>query len=65
MNFFDKDFKEQLSKLNKDEPVYVYCKSGGRSGKAKKQMEKMGFTMIYNLIGGINSWNANGQKILE
>lgn len=61
MNFFDADFNDQLKKLDKNSPVYVYCKSGGRSGKASKQMKKMGFTSVYNLVGGIGAWDAAGK----
>jgi rhodanese-related sulfurtransferase len=63
INFFDKDFNQQITSLDKTKPIYVYCKSGGRSGKAAKQLEKMGFTTIYNLLGGITAWNAAGKKI--
>jgi rhodanese-related sulfurtransferase len=42
----------------------VYCKSGGRSGKAAKQLEKKGFT-VYNLIGGISAWKAAGKTIVK
>ncbi len=62
MNFFEKDFNAQLEKLDKTKPVYVYCKAGGRSGKATKQMKKMGFTTVYNLIGGIGAWDAAGKE---
>ncbi|MEJ6735779.1 MAG: rhodanese-like domain-containing protein [Flavobacteriales bacterium] len=62
MNFFDNDFNTQLEKLDKNKPVYVYCKSGGRSGKATKQMKEMGFTAVYNLIGGIGAWDAAGKE---
>ena len=65
MNFFDKDFNTQLEKLDKTKPVYVYCKSGGRSGKAAKQMEKMGFTTVYNLVGGITAWSAAGKETVK
>tara|TARA_B110000459_G_scaffold173201_1_gene195217 strand:- start:107 stop:547 length:441 start_codon:yes stop_codon:yes gene_type:complete len=62
MNFFDNDFNTQLEKLDKNKPVYVYCKSAGRSGKATKQMKEMGFTAVYNLIGGIGAWDAAGKE---
>ena len=65
MNFFGNDFKEQLVKLDKSKPVYVYCKSGGRSGKAKKEMKKMGFTAVYNLNGGIGAWSGAGNEIVK
>lgn len=65
MNFYDGNFKNQLAKLDKTKPVYVYCKSGGRSGKAAKQMEKMGFTTVYNLIGGMGAWNEDGKEVVK
>ena len=65
MNFFDKDFNSQLEKLDKTKPVYVYCKSGGRSGKAAKQLEKMGITSVYNLLGGMIAWEGAGKESLK
>src|SRR3954470_19472475 len=45
---------EQVDKFNKDIPVIVHCKMGGRSAKAIRELEeKFGFTNLYNLMGGI------------
>ena len=65
MNFYDANFQEQLKKLDKTKPVYVYCKSGGRSGKAADQMQKMGFTSVYNLLGGMGAWNSAGKEVVK
>lgn len=59
INLYDKDFAEQLKKLDKKVPVMVYCKVGGRSGKAAKMLQEMGFTSVYDLEGGIMSWEKN------
>lgn len=48
---------QQMEKLDKEKPVYIYCRSGGRSGKAAKQLADEGFTEIYDLDGGILEWN--------
>ena len=56
MNYFDKDFKDQVGKLDKAKPVYVYCHSGGRSSKAMNIMKSQGFKTIYNLTGGYSAW---------
>ncbi len=56
INFYDADFNEQLNQLDKTKPVYIYCKSGGRSGQAKSILEDKGFTQVYNLIGGYKGW---------
>jgi len=58
MNYFDKDFKDQLGKLEKAKPVYVYCHSGGRSSKAMSIMKSQGFTAVYNLTGGYAGWKT-------
>ena len=64
INFFEANFSEQLNNLDKTKPVYVYCKSGGRSGKASNQLRNKGFT-VYNLIGGISAWKAEGKTIVK
>ena len=55
-DFYGEDFKENLKSLNKEEPVYIYCHSGGRSLKAANIMKKMGFKKVYNLENGYSSW---------
>lgn len=42
----------------KDEEIVVHCKTGGRSGQAKKYLESQGFTNVRNLIGGIEGYLA-------
>ncbi|MDT0293335.1 rhodanese-like domain-containing protein [Mesonia ostreae] len=48
----NESFTTQFEKLDKEEPVYIYCRSGNRSGKAAKQLKQMGFKEIYDLDGG-------------
>lgn len=57
-HIYDKDFKEQVSYLDKEKPVYVYCKSGGRSHEAAEQLKAMGFKKVYDLQGGISEWKG-------
>jgi len=40
----------------KDAPVVVYCHHGMRSARAAAILERMGFTDVYNLSGGIERW---------
>ena len=44
--------------LNKDEPVYIFCRSGNRSQKARQIMLEHGFTQVYDLDGGYNAWTS-------
>ena len=58
VNFFDtKKFVSSFNKLNKEEPVYLYCRSGKRSLKAAKRLDSLGFKKIYDLKGGYLDWN--------
>ena len=65
MNYYDDDFKQQLSVLDKNQKVYVYCKKGGRSANAAELLSEMGFTEIYDLEGGIDNWKDKGLKTVK
>jgi rhodanese-related sulfurtransferase len=43
----------------KDEEVYLYCRSGNRSGQAALILETMGFTNVTNVVGGMLAWQDN------
>ncbi|MFK7811587.1 MAG: rhodanese-like domain-containing protein [Maribacter sp.] len=51
------NFKNAFEKMNKEQPVYLYCRSGARSQKAARKLVEMGFLKIYDLKGGYSSWN--------
>ena len=38
--------------LDKDKNIVVYCSSGGRSKKAQKTLNKLGYQNVYNLYEG-------------
>ena len=44
---------EKLS--DKEQAIIVYCSSGIRSKKAQKILEKMGYSNVYNLYGGLDN----------
>lgn len=45
----------QLDKIQKyrDQEIVVHCRSGARSGNAKKFLETKGYKKVRNLLGGI------------
>lgn len=56
-NWNDKtEFMRRISAMDKNEPVYIYCLSGGRSAAAKKALEEEGFAKVVELKGGITAW---------
>jgi rhodanese-related sulfurtransferase len=56
IDFNGDDFESEISKLDKDTPVYVYCHGGGRSGNAMNMMKDLGFSEVYNLVDGYGNW---------
>lgn len=58
-------FEAQLAKLDKNAPIYVYCKGGGRSAEAVKQMQAMGFHDIVELKGGLLSWEQQNLPLAQ
>jgi len=50
---------EKITDLTKDKnaTIYVYCRSGNRSGKAKKILDQLGYTNVIN-AGGIGEAQA-------
>ncbi|MFV8353536.1 thioredoxin domain-containing protein [Flavobacterium sp. XS2P14] len=60
INWLGSTFISDVEKMDKSVPVFVYCKSGGRSQKAAEKLNKLGFTTIYQLEGGILKWEAAG-----
>ncbi len=65
LNFFEAGFDAQLDKLDKEQPVFVYCKAGGRSGKTAEKLKAKGFTQVYDLQGGITAWIAAERPVAE
>ncbi len=65
IDYYNADFMEKMSKLDKNKDLYIYCRSGNRSGTASKKLGSMGFPKVYDLAGGIIQWNRNNMKIVK
>lgn len=65
IDFKNKSFLDQISKLNKNKPIFIYCRSGRRSSLASKEMIKLGFQEVYDLEGGIVNWIKNQHEIVK
>ena len=46
---------------NKDQKIFVYCRSGQRSRDAARKLSALGYTNVVN-IGGIMSWKGKIEK---
>jgi rhodanese-related sulfurtransferase len=55
-------FAERAADLEKlkGKPVIVCCETGIRSGRAVRDLKKLGFDRVVNLDGGIAAWRKDG-----
>ena len=60
VNWMNPDFVANSAKYDKSKPIFVYCKSGGRSHKAAEKLAELGFTNVIEMEGGILKWDAAG-----
>jgi thioredoxin len=58
INWNSNEFKTEISKIDKNKPVFIYCLSGGRSSAAASHMLADGFKEIYELQGGMLKWRS-------
>ena len=59
LNIYDaSSFMSKIQSLNKENNFYIYCKSGARSSQACQIMSQLGFSNVYNLLGGITDWEG-------
>lgn len=65
IDVYNPNFKNEISKLDKTKELYIYCRSGNRTGKISKQLEALGFIKVYDLKGGINNWKKNNLELIK
>lgn len=51
------DLPARVSELDKNRPVVLLCRSGGRSGQAAEFLSASGFGDVTNLTGGMLGYN--------
>lgn len=56
IDFRSSDFAKKMAKLDKSQPLFIYCLSGGRSASASRKLTNMGFNEVYDMKGGIMAW---------
>ena len=57
--------KADVKDIPRDAKVIVYCSVGYRSERIGEKLQKMGFTDVNNLYGGIFDWKNKGHEVLN
>ena len=65
VDFYGPNFISEMEALGKNKPLYLYCRSGGRSAKALDMLKAAGFTRVHHLEGGFLAWKASGKPSVQ
>lgn len=63
VDILEDGFAAKLGSMDKSKPILVHCQAGGRSTRSLPTLEKLGFTEIYHLDGGMEGWEKAGQPL--
>jgi len=58
VDFSSNDFEHVIDAMDKNGKYILYCKSGGRSGKALKVLNEKGFKNVKEMNAGYDAWSA-------
>jgi rhodanese-related sulfurtransferase len=53
----------RVAELPDDDPLYVVCRSGGRSARVVAYLAGQGYPAV-NVDGGMQSWAAQGRELV-
>lgn len=52
------ELDNKLNELNKDDEIYVVCRTGNRSDLAAQKLTNNGFANVTNVVPGMSQWNG-------
>ena len=58
------DYLDRLP-ADKDQAIYLYCRSGSMGHTAAQTLADLGYTQVYNLEGGYIAWRAAALPFVE
>jgi len=59
----ERDIEERVPELNT--PIVLYCGGGYRSALAADNLQKMGYTNVLSMDGGIRGWREKGLALTK
>ncbi|MGG3470482.1 sulfurtransferase TusA family protein [Neobacillus pocheonensis] len=57
------ELEDRLNELNKQDEIYVVCRTGNRSDLAAQKLTENGFTNVFNVVPGMSQWTGRTSGI--
>ena len=59
------ELEERLSELNKEDEIFVVCRTGNRSDLAAQKLAEQGFNQVFNVVPGMSGWTGKTDSLAE
>lgn len=50
---------------DRDAPIILYCRSGRMSEEASRALVDLGYTQLWDVLGGMIAWESSGRELLN
>ncbi|MED3623526.1 hypothetical protein G4Z05_15310 [Bacillus thermocopriae] len=57
------ELEARLSELNKEDKIYVVCRTGNRSDLAAQKLAEKGFVDVINVVPGMSAWTGKTDSL--
>lgn len=57
------ELDDHVEHLNKNDEIYIVCRTGNRSDLAARKLTELGFKEVYNVIPGMSQWTGKTEGI--
>ena len=57
------ELESRLNELNKEDAIFVVCRTGNRSDFASQKLAENGFTNVMNVVPGMSQWTGETKSI--
>lgn len=57
------ELESRMTELNKDNEIYIICRTGNRSDLAAQLLVSNGFTNVFNVMPGMTEWSGETASI--
>lgn len=59
------ELESRISELNKEDTIYVVCRTGSRSDLASQKLREKGFANVINVVPGMSEWTGDTHSLLK
>ena len=65
IDFYSKEFVNNISRLDKTKKYLLYCRSGNRTGKSLDLFRQLKFKLVYHMSNSIIGWKSEGLPVVK